>query len=98
MGFPPTPNCMPAALSEEDPLLTIAKSPAQYGPGFGFRDSAGARQANPANTFTFSINMTQCFAGTWEQGVRAKMVLVGSLLSGKTAGYSANQSLLFTRE
>ena len=98
LGFPPTPNCMPAALSEGDPLLTIAKSPAQYGPGFGFRDSAGDRQANPANTFTFSINMTQCFAGTWEQGARAKMVLVGSLLSTKTAGYSASQNLLFTRE
>ena len=98
LGFPPTPNCMPADLSEDDPLLTLAKSPAQYGPGFGFRDAAGDRQADPQQTFTFSINMTECFGGTWEQGEKAKMSLVGSILSAKTAGYSATQTLLFTRE
>ena len=98
LGFPPTPNCMQTALSEEDPLLTIAKSVAAYGPGFGFRDAAGDRQANPQNTLTFSINMTDCFAGTWGQGERATVALVASLLNVDTAGYSATQNLLFTRE
>ena len=94
---PPLANCPQSAISTTDSQLTVAKSSAQFGNGYGVRDSPEDREADPSHTFSLSVNLTQCLGG-FAQGEEARMSFVASLIGNTTAGYSATQSLLFTRQ
>ena len=62
--------CPQSALSETDPDLAPASSPV-FGTGGGFTDLAPDRPANTANTFTYTLNVTQCLASlgrSWSPG------------------------------
>lgn len=57
--------CPQSSLSEADPNLTPAPSSPYEGPApdaGGFLDHAGDQPANPANTFTYTVNLTRCAA------------------------------------
>lgn len=49
--------CPQNALRSDDPSLTAGFGDPEGG---GFRDLAPARPANPANTFTYTLNVTKC--------------------------------------
>lgn len=60
-NVPPSPvQCAVSTMSESDPNLVV--SPEQE-LGLGLRDTALDRPSSPANTFTYSLNLTQCLAG-----------------------------------
>jgi hypothetical protein len=69
-GPPPQPSTMPcpqSAFSTADPNLT----PSPGAGGGSLKDSAADQSANPANTVTYSLNVTQCLATTglpWDPG------------------------------
>ena len=50
-------NCPQSTISENDPNLVPAMPD-------GFTDLAGDQAADPANTFTYTVNLTQCLAAT----------------------------------
>jgi len=54
-------DCQPGAYSTTDASLTPGSIPFATGGG-GFRDLATDRPASPANTLTYSVNLTQCLA------------------------------------
>lgn len=49
------PGCPQSAYTVTDPLTTAPGRP-------GFTDTAPAQPASPANTFTYTLNLTQCLA------------------------------------
>ena len=56
-------NCPSSSYSTSDPNLALA--------GDGIVDSAADRPSDPANTLTFSVNLTQCLASAgagWSTG------------------------------
>jgi hypothetical protein len=62
--------CPQRAFSENDPNLTAPTDDPTPEPR-GFRDLAVDQPANPANTFTYTLNLTQCLAAsglTFEAG------------------------------
>jgi hypothetical protein len=62
--------CPQSALSATDPNLTPASSPL-LGMGGGFTDLAPDQPARAANTFTYTLNVTQCLASlgrSWSPG------------------------------
>jgi hypothetical protein len=58
-------SCPPSAYSETDPNLSPAQAPAFplfYEPAVsGLQDSSDDQPADPANTFTFTLNLNRCF-------------------------------------
>ena len=54
-------DCPPGAYSTTDSSLTPGSIPFAAGGG-GFRDLAADKPASPANTLTYSVNLTQCLA------------------------------------
>ncbi len=58
---PGSNTCEQEAYSSADPNLTPDSPTAQPGGG-GFRDTAADQPANPANTFSYTLNLTKCFA------------------------------------
>jgi hypothetical protein len=58
-------SCPASAYSEEDPNLTPAQAPDfplfYEQPVSGLQDSADDQPADPANTFTFTLNLNRCF-------------------------------------
>ena len=71
--------CPQSALSATDPNLTPASSPV-FGTGGGFTDLASDRPASTANTFTYTLNVTQCLASlgrSWSPGQTLGLDFVG---------------------
>jgi hypothetical protein len=71
--------CPQSSLSETDPELAPASSPVLH-TGGGFSDLAPDRPANAANTFTYTLNVTQCLASmgrSWAQGEMLGLDFVG---------------------
>jgi hypothetical protein len=71
--------CPQSSLSETDPELAPASSPVLH-TGGGVSDLAPDRAANAANTFTYTLNVTQCLASTgrsWAQGEVLGLDFVG---------------------
>jgi hypothetical protein len=65
--------CPQTAFTEDDPNLTPAESEVPYGPGAGgLRDGATDQTATPANTLTYTLNLTECLRGvSWNPGETA---------------------------
>jgi hypothetical protein len=65
------PVCPAGTYSTTDPNLTPAPDVVVGGFTGGYRDLAPDRPADPANTITYSVNMTQCLTAlgeTWDPG------------------------------
>jgi hypothetical protein len=72
-------TCPQSAMSDSDPNLTPATSPV-FGMGGGFTDLASDRPASAANTFTYTLNVTQCLASlgrSWSPGETLGLDFVG---------------------
>jgi hypothetical protein len=95
---PSLPRCDPDHLSTTDPHLTVAPSMHPFGDGYGFRDSAADRPADPANTLSFSVNVTRCLGRSPESGENVSMWLIGRLGTSAEGTGGATQELLFTME
>ena len=98
------PTCRPGDLFTNDPNLSrpaTATSPA--GTGAGFRDAAADRRANPANTLSFSVNLTKCYrpvfpgpiGPTWDSGENLAVWLTGGVSDPTSGSNLAIQKLLF---
>jgi hypothetical protein len=62
--------CPQSTLSATDPNLTPSSLPV-FGTGGGFTDLAPDQPASPANTFAYTVNVTQCLASlgrSWSSG------------------------------
>jgi hypothetical protein len=71
--------CPQSSLSETDSELAPASSPVLH-TGGGLSDLAPDRPANAANTFTYTLNVTQCLASmgrSWAQGETLGLGFVG---------------------
>jgi hypothetical protein len=71
--------CPQSALSSTDPNLTPASAPV-FGMGGGFTDLAPDQPASTANTFTYTLNVTQCLASlgrSWSSGETLGLDFVG---------------------
>lgn len=79
--------CDGSTLSESDSSLTIE--------GEGLRDSASDRAADPANTISFTVNMTDCLGSgaTWDVGETLQFDLQARTRDGDNAA----QHLVFRR-
>lgn len=54
-------NCKPASYSTTDPNLSIV--------GDGLQDAKADQDADPSNTFTFTVDLTTCLGSTpWNPG------------------------------
>jgi len=105
-GRPSLPNCHRDQVSTTDPALTpeLVRSP--FTQGYGFRDSAADRPADPVSTLSFSVNVTECLASnpaavdndqTWDSGENISIGLQASAVNNAGNGV-ATQQLLFTRK
>jgi hypothetical protein len=88
-GSPPGPgpgNCPAATYSVTDPSLSVGAD--------GVVDSAADRPADPANTLTFSVNLTQCLgAAGWAPG----QTLQVDIQARSEFGDNAAQLIIFQR-
>jgi hypothetical protein len=79
-------GCPQNALSESDPNLKKGSSPSDFGPNTGFfTDLAADQPASPANTFTYTLNLTRCLAAlglSFNPGEVRKFALGGATSSG----------------
>jgi hypothetical protein len=103
---PAPPNCRATDVSTTDPNLSPATTASQVGQGAGFRDSAADRRANPANTLSFSVNLTKCYRAvnpgppgfTWDPGESLAVWLAGGVSDPLSGSTSAIQQLRFTQK
>ncbi len=80
--------CPQSAYSTSDPQLTPA--------GTGFTDLATDRPASPANTFTYTLNLTQCLTSlgaSWLSGQEANILIAAVVPPPGAAG--AQQGVWF---
>jgi hypothetical protein len=96
-------SCPKRAFSESDPNLTRVGFPAPPGTDIGgFVDSAPDRSANPANTFTYTLNLTECLASmgiSFNPGETRKFLFGGNTPAGaEPGGGGAGQPIEFKRE
>lgn len=66
----PGGGCRPSAYSETDPDLAPTQapdSPLWFNSVFGLEDSSDDQPASPANTFTFTLNLSHCFGSFFSQ-------------------------------
>jgi len=61
MGKPET-SCPATTITTSDPDLIVTQAPLGSGGNNALIDSANDQPANPANTLTATVNLTQCFA------------------------------------
>ena len=92
-------NCPQSTLSTTDPNLT-ALTPQDVLPNNypGFKDSAPDRPASPANTFTYSLNLTQCLSllgVSWEPGEDIHLTFMAV---SPNAGGDAEETVVFRRQ
>jgi hypothetical protein len=88
-------GCPQSAFSESDPNLTQA-SPVGPNAG-GFTDLAADQPASPSNTFTYTLNLTQCLAArglSFKPGEIRKLSLGGATSSGD----GTFQAVVFKRQ
>jgi hypothetical protein len=90
-------SCPQTAYSSTDPNLRPLTNadvfPANY---FGFRDLAPDRAASPANTFTFTFDLTSCLAGrSFNPGEERTITLNAHAPNGTD---SAQQAIAFRRQ
>jgi len=81
-------NCPASTYSSSDPSLSVG--------GDGVVDSAADRPADPANTLTFSVNLTQCLAAAglgWAPG----QTLQVDIQARSEFGDNAAQKIVFQR-
>jgi hypothetical protein len=99
LGSPPGPrDCPSTAYSSAHPELAPEGS---IGPTAGFRDRAGDRSANAANTLTFSLNITQCLAAhglVWNTGEPLEIAINARSGTPPAAQDIASQRLFFLRD
>jgi hypothetical protein len=96
--------CPQSSFSTTDPSLTLPPAgvpgPDLSGqPGGGFTDTAPDRPADPANTLTFSVNLTECFASrgrTLKPGDEVPGILVAR--ASNTRPDTAMQVIPFRRQ
>lgn len=73
----PKHACPQSAFSENDTTLASATSEIPYGDNAGgVKDLAPDRPANPANTLTYTLNLSTCVDShgfTWEPGETANI-------------------------
>ena len=84
--FTAQPGCPQSAFSESDPNLAPTESALPDG---GLVDLAADQPANPANTFTLTINLTDCRANhgeSFDPGERVDMSFHGIAHGGPEAG------------
>jgi hypothetical protein len=92
-------QCPPRTLSERDPNLARGPGPGDepFDPSIGgFTDLAPDRPASPANTFTYTLNLTQCLASSgisFNSGESRTFAFGGGALGG-----SADQTVSFRRQ
>jgi hypothetical protein len=94
--FTAQPGCPQNAFSENDPSLAPSESPLPDGPG-GVIDLAPDRPANPANTFTFTLNLTECRANhgkSFDPGERVDMSFSGVAYGGPQEGATRGQTTI----
>ena len=92
--FTAQPGCPQRAFSENDPNLAPADSPLPDGPG-GVVDGAPDRPANPANTFTLTLNLTGCRANhgaSFEPGETVTLSFHGVSYGGPDEGSTRGQT------
>jgi len=66
-NFKPPISCPATTITTSDPELIVTEAPlSTSGANDALIDSAGDRPANPANTLTATVNLTQCFADAGE--------------------------------
>jgi hypothetical protein len=69
-SFIPGGSCPPSAYSETDPNLTPTQAPdfpLWFDPVSGLEDSSDDQPASPANTFSFTLNLSRCFGLVFNQ-------------------------------
>jgi len=100
--FTAQPGCPQSAFSENDESLEPADSPLPDGPG-GVIDGAKDKPADPDNTFTLTLNLTECRANhgeSFEPGERVDLSFHGVAYGGPeepTRGQT-NIAVSFERE
>jgi hypothetical protein len=91
-------GCPPNALSESDPNLKKGSHPSSFGQNSGFfTDLASDQPASPANTFTYTVNLTRClsaFGLSFNPGEIRKFALGGAT----SGGDGTFQAVLFRRQ
>jgi hypothetical protein len=88
-------GCPQSSVSETDPNLTTAPPP--VGGGGGFTDLAPDLPASAANTFTYTLNVTQCLTSqgiSWNPGEEHDLRLGGTDDSADQTG----QAVAFKRQ
>ena len=103
---PSLPNCHESDLFTTDRDLTPGRANVPFGSGAGYRDKVEDRRADPTNTLTFSVNVTQCLGRPtpgasgqpWKSGENVSMWLLGGLGESAAGENAAYQELLFTLE
>ena len=92
--FTAQPGCPQSAFSENDPNLAPSESPLPDGPG-GVIDLAADQPANPANTFTFTLNLTECRANhgaSFDPGETITLSFHGVAYGGPEEGATRGQT------
>jgi hypothetical protein len=87
-------SCPQGAFSEDDLNLESAGSEVPYAPGAGgLRDLAPDQPASPANTLTYTLNLTQCLRGmSWSPG-EAISFNFGAVDAGATGDVSVTETV-----
>jgi hypothetical protein len=91
-------GCPQNDLSESDPNLKKGSHPSNFGQNSGFfTDLASDQPANPANTFTYTVNLTRClsaFGLSFNPGEIRKFSLGGAT----SGGDGTFQAVVFRRQ
>jgi hypothetical protein len=91
--------CPQSAFSENDDELAPASGPIHRPGAGGFADSAASRPAKATNTFTYTLNVTQCLAAKglppWNPGEERGLALSGL---GPNAADEAQLGVFFKRQ
>jgi hypothetical protein len=87
--------CPPGAFSEDDPTTPAIEDDPSLTPRIpkGFSDTAPDRPASPTNTFTYTLNLTQCSTSSWIAGQVRLFEFFA--VAPNTGGGQAAQSLSF---
>ncbi|MEK6276855.1 MAG: hypothetical protein AABM29_02425 [Actinomycetota bacterium] len=90
--------CPLEAFSEDDPTTPAIEDDPSLIPRTpkGFSDTAPDRPASPTNTFTYTLNLTQCSASAWNSGgIRMFEFFAHAPIIGAEGGGLASQHVSF---